>query len=206
MPKLLWMNFELFVKDKYITFLSKGWRGEIYIYKEDKTYCIKKAIHEGAIYAITKEANILSFLYGDKTYPQILCQGKDFFVYEYIDAMPFEKVFYNLEEDKKRYILIQVLKSAYKLDVVGINRGEFDKEYKNILIDKYLNVYILDFDRGLFSKKPKNLNQFIQSLRTKGYICLEKAIELGKNEDKDKVFLELLEILNSSQESPRFIN
>lgn len=192
------MNFEEFVKDKHLTFLSKGWRGEIYTYKEDKIYCIKKAIHPEAIYAITKEANILSFLYQDKTYPQIVAQGIDFFVYEYIDALPFEKVFYNLDENSKRIVLIKILKSAYKLDTMGINRGEFDKEHKNILIDSNLNVYILDFDRGSFSKKPKNLNQFIQSLRAKGYLSLEKAISLGKIKDKNILFEELLNILSPS--------
>ncbi len=191
-----------------LTFLTKGWRGEIYTFKDhDKTYAVKKAIHKEAIYAIQKEASILTQLYQEKAFPQIICQGLDFFVYEYIEALPFEKVFWFLEEDKKRKVLIDILKAAYKLDNMGINRGEFDKEYKNILIDKDLNVYILDFDRGSFSKNPKNITQFIQSLRTKSIISMEMATELGKmyKNQREFVFLKLLEILSQSPPIPRSI-
>jgi len=193
------VNFEYFTKDKTLTFLTKGWRGEIYIFEEsDGRFCIKKAKHKEAIHAIIKEANILSALHKDKRFPQIVCQGQDFFVYEYIDAKPFERVFWLLEENKKIKILNCILEAAYYLDNIGINRGEFDKEYKNILIDDDLNVYILDFDRGGFSEKPKNITQFIQSLRQKGLLSKEKAIELGKSykTNRQMVYLYLKNLLS----------
>jgi putative serine/threonine protein kinase len=195
------VNFEQFIKGKNICFLAKGWRGEIYTFEDDKErFCIKKAIHQEAVYAIKKEANILSFLYDDKRFPQIVCQGEDFFVYKYIDGKPFEKVFCFLEEKKKRYILESILDAAYYLDSIGINRGEFDKEYKNILIDSELNIYILDFDRGGFSKNPKNITQFIQSLRTKNILSKDRAIDLGKlyKTNKEKVYVELKKLLSQS--------
>lgn len=195
------MYFDDFKKNKIFNFLARGWRGEIYMFEEDnRLLCVKKAISKEAIYAITKEANILSCLFKDTRFPQVLYQGRDFFVYHYINAVPFERVFYNLADDKKRYILKQILKAAYDLDNLGINRGEFDKEYKNILIDEKLNVYVLDFDRGSFSKYPKNVTQFIQSLRVKNYLSLEKAINLGKSykTSQEQVYLELLHVLENS--------
>ena len=195
------MNFEEFAKDKELNLLAKGWRGEIYTFYEDNNvFCIKKARHKEVFYAIEKEANILSCLYGDKRFPQIVSQGKDFFVYKYIEAEAFEKVFWLLEKEHQINILISILEAAYYLDSIGINRGEFDKEYKNILIDKHLNVYILDFDRGSFSKNPKNITQFIQSLRTKGFISKEKAIELGRmyKINREEVYLELKSLLSQS--------
>ncbi|GAB6078660.1 serine/threonine protein kinase [Hydrogenobaculum acidophilum] len=193
------MNFEEFVKDKDICFLAKGWRGEVYTFKEgNEQFCIKKAIHQEAFYAIQKEANILSCLYKDIRFPQIVCQGEDFFVYKYIDAKPFEKVFWLLEKENQLKVLKSILEAAYYLDSVGINRGEFDKEYKNILIDDALKIYILDFDRGNFSKNPKNITQFIQSIRVKGLLTKEEAISLGKiyKSNRDDVYNYLNNLLS----------
>ncbi len=195
------MNFEEFKSSiKNLNFLAKGWRANIFVGEfEEKVLSFKVSLKDYTIKALQKEAQILSYLYNFEGFPKVFMQGGDFFAYLYIDALPFEKVFPKLDDYDKRYILRQILEKAYFLDNLGIKRDEFQKEYKNVLIDKDKRVYILDFERGSFSKNPSNVPQFIQSLRVKGFLDKERAIYLGKlykkENKREEVFLELLSLI-----------
>lgn len=195
------MKFEEFKSSvKNLNFLAKGWRANIFVGElEKKTLSFKVSLKDYNIKALQKEAQILSYLYNFEGFPKIFLQGIDFFAYFYIDAIPFEEVFPKLDCLSKRYVLRQILEKAYLLDNLGIKRDEFQKEYKNVLIDKDKIVYILDFERGSFSKNPSNVTQFIQSLRVKGFLDKEKAIYLGKlykkENKREEIFLELLSLI-----------
>lgn len=191
------MRFEDFKKEvEDIRKLSEGWRGIVYRARwRGEDVSIKVAKSPEVIKAIQKEAQILERLKGMEMFPQILTKGEDFFVYRFIEGEPYGQLDLDREEEKR--ILREILRAAYLLDRLGIKRDEFAKIDKNVLIGKEGRVYILDFERGGFKKRPSNLTQFLQLLVRKGYLDIEEAKELGRRyaQDMEGVFEEVLQRL-----------
>ncbi|GBC88297.1 hypothetical protein HRbin13_00417 [bacterium HR13] len=180
--------------------IGSGWRG--YVYRSSlcgKDVAIKVAKEKGLEEAIRKEARILEKLKGIKNFPQIIVWGDDFLVYEFIDGVPFEKC--NINPQQRILILLKVLELAYLLDSMCISRDEFQRLDKNVLVDKGLEVYIIDFERGNISCKRKtNITQLMQLFVREGYMDLKKAIDLGRAYAKEpkRVFHELKAILEKA--------
>ncbi len=175
--------------------IGEGWRGAVFkgIYK-GKRVAIKVAKREETEKAIRKEAELLEEIKGLKGVPQILEKGKDYFIYEFIEGEPFGKKEWSKEELK--IIFSKLLDLCFLLDLKGIAHGELTNIEKNVLVRKKdgdLEVYLLDFERGRRSKKPRNVTQFMQVLRRYSFIGRDKAVEMGKNyiKDPEKVFKEL---------------
>ena len=181
--------------------IDEGWRGVIYAgeYKGKKV-SLKIAKSQENIEAINKEAGILEILRGKKEFPQILERGNGYFIYEFIEGAPFKSI-------KDKGIIKEVLKRlvdiARFLDISGINHGELNNIEKNVLVnvkDSNIDVYLLDFDRGGFSKKTHNVSQLIQVLRKHGILSLEEAIKFGKEyfKEPEKVVKELKYLTKST--------
>ncbi|RLJ70351.1 putative serine/threonine protein kinase [Hydrogenivirga caldilitoris] len=188
------MKFEEFRRElKNLEKFAQGWRGVIYTGEwEGRRVSVKVAKSKDVLKAINKEAQILEKLKGIPGFPQILTKGEDFFVYEFIEGKPLGKVDLTPEQEKK--VLRTLLTFAYMLDNLGINRDEFAQVYKNALLDNEGKVYLLDFERGKFSKRPSNVPQFLQLLYRKGYLNIDEAVELGRRymRDREGVFTELM--------------
>ncbi|QWK20654.1 MAG: serine/threonine protein kinase [Hydrogenobacter thermophilus] len=180
--------------------IGSGWRS--YVYRSSlcgKDVAIKVAKEKGLEEAIRKEARILEKLKGIKNFPQIIVWGDDFLVYEFIDGIPFEKC--NINPQQRVLILLKVLELAYLLDSMCISRDEFQRLDKNLLVDKDLEVYIIDFERGNISCKRKtNITQLMQLFVREGYMDLKKAIDLGRAYAKEakKVVHELKNLLEKA--------
>ncbi len=176
--------------------LSEGWRGVIYtgLWRGLKV-SIKVARGPDVIEAIRKEAKILERLRGMDSFPCILLAGEDFFVYRFIEGVPYRRA--ALSQEEERRVLRRLLEIAFNLDNLGISRDEFSNIDKNVLIGEDREVYVLDFERGGFKERPSNLTQFLQHLVRRGYLNLEEAVSLGKRyrRDREDVFRELLERL-----------
>lgn len=182
-----------------IEFLSKGWRGIVYKARwRGKQVAIKVAKEKEKEYAIRKEGEILKILKGHKGFPKILLVGEDFIMYEFIEGNPIEKV--SLSREEKALVYLKILDLIKVLDILGINKEELSCLDKNTLIDKEMNVYLLDFERGSARvKKRHNLSQFLQLLVREGYISMEKAIEIGKRYSKgEDVYDEVRRFILSS--------
>lgn len=188
------MKFEEFRRElKNLEKFAQGWRGVIYTGEwQGRRVSVKVAKSKDVLKAINKEAQILEKLKGIPGFPQILTKGEDFFVYEFIEGRPLGKVDLTPEQEKK--VLRTLLTFAYMLDNLGINRDEFARVYKNALLDNEGKVYLLDFERGKFSKRPSNVPQFLQLLYRKGYLNRDEAVELGRRymRDREGVFTELM--------------
>ena len=193
-----YLRKELSKKVDKLERFSQGWRGVIYVgeYKGLKV-AVKLAKDEYRVRAINKEADILERLKGIDYFPQLLFRGHGYFAYKFIEGIPFRKYVKNVDRKEKIYLLTEVLKAAFLLDRMGINRGEFSNIDKNVLVGEGMKVYILDFDRGSFKERSSNLPQFLQFLVRESIIELERAVELGKRykNDKEGVYEEVLSII-----------
>ncbi len=188
------MKFEEFKSEvEDLQRLAEGWRGVVYTGNwKGKRVSIKVAKSKEVVKAIQKEADILERLKGQREFPQILFRGEDFFVYEFIEGVPLKRA--ELGEEKEREVLRELLRIAYRLDSLEIKRDEFANVDKNVLIGRRGEIYVLDFERGGFSRRPSNLTQFLQLLLRKGYLKREEVIELGKRymKEREAVFKEIL--------------
>ena len=192
------LKFQEFRKElKNLEKIGKGWRGIVYraIWK-GKTVAVKVANRPESRKAIQKEAKILEHLKGKSGYPQIMLSGEDFFVYNFIKGKTLNKA--NLENvGKKKRLYRYILEKAFELDMLGIRKNEFGYLGKNVLIDEKGEIYMIDFERGMFSERPSNLTQFMQLLVREGFLNREEALSLGKRyrHDKEGVFKEILKRL-----------
>ena len=176
------MRFEEFKKLKRLEKFAEGYRGVIYTYTEDgRRYAVKVPSEEKLIKTFQKEAKILDFLNrkGVKFVPQLTFVGEDFFVYRFIEGIPFKKIQRELDENQKRYYLRKILLSAYILDCLGVFKDEFQRPFTNVLVNGK-KVFLLDFERGLLNKKWKNVPQYLQFLTAVGVLDRETAISLGR--------------------------
>ena len=176
------MRFEEFKKLKRLEKFAEGYRGVIYTYTEDgRRYAVKVPSEEKLIKTFQKEAKILDFFNrkGVKFVPQLTFVGEDFFVYQFIEGIPFKKIQKGLDENRKRYYLRKILLSAYILDCLGVFKDEFQRPFTNVLVNGK-KVFLLDFERGLLNKKWKNVPQYLQFLTAVGVLDRETAISLGR--------------------------
>ncbi|EDP76096.1 hypothetical protein [Hydrogenivirga sp. 128-5-R1-1] len=179
------MKFEEFKKElENLREFAEGWRGKIYRGEwKGVPVSLKVAKNEHVIRAIRKEADILERLKGMEEFPQLILKGEDFFMYRFIEGTPLGKL--NLSPEEEKGVLRKLLEIAYRLDRLGIAKEEFAHIYKNVLMDKRGRLYVLDFERGKFTKRPTNVTQFLQLLTRRGYISRDEAIELGRRHLKN---------------------
>jgi putative serine/threonine protein kinase len=181
------MRFEEFKKLKRLEKFAEGYRGVIYTYTEDgRRYAVKVPSEEKLIKTFQKEAKILDFLNrkGVNFVPRLTFVGEDFFVYRFIEGIPFKKIQRELDENQKRYYLRKILLSAYILDCLGVFKDEFQRPFTNVLVNGK-KVFLLDFERGLLNKKWKNVPQYLQFLTAVGVLDRETAISLGREYKKN---------------------
>ena len=179
------------IKDKIkdLKLIGKGWRGKVYrgVYKgEDLAF--KVASDPQFIPNIQKEGKILKIVNKEGIGGKLFLVGEDFIAYRFIEGKPLIKV---INEKNGKIIISKLLKQARKLDKLGINKEEFHRPYKNVLVDKNMNVYLIDFERSKMGKNIQNVNQLLQFILNEGYRYLppfdkDKLIELAKEYKKNK--------------------
>jgi len=179
------------IKDKIkdLKLIGKGWRGNVYrgIY-EGKDLAFKVASDPQFIPNIQKEGKILKIVNKEGIGGRLFLTGEDFIAYDFIEGKPLNEV---INEKNGRIIISKLLKQARILDKSGINKEELHRPYKNVLVDKNLNVYLIDFERARMGKNIQNVNQFLQYILNEGYKYLppfdkNKLIELAKEYKKNK--------------------
>ncbi len=189
------------IKDKIknLKLIGKGWRGKVYrgIYK-GKDLAFKVASDPQFIPNIQKEGKILKIVNKEGIGGKLFLIGDDFIAYDFIEGKPLNEV---INEKNGKILISKLLKQARKLDELGINKEEFHRPYKNVLVDKDLNVYLIDFERSKMGKNIQNVNQFLQYILNEGYRYLppfdkNELIELAKEYKKNKTEKNFMKILN----------
>ncbi len=184
------IKFEDIKKDiKGLEKIAEGWRGEIFkgSYK-GKVLAFKVPSEPIHIHPILKEGEILKKVNKAGIGGKLVLQGKDFIAYEFIEGKELKKV---INQQNAKKIFKQLLEQARKLDKLLITKEEMHKPHSNVLVDKDLNVYLIDFERAKMSKNPKNITQLVQYFLTQGSQYLpslnkEKLIETMKEYKKSQ--------------------
>ena len=106
-------------------------------------------------YEIDKEWEILKFLDGFYA-PKPIFRGKRYFIMELIEAKPLKEY---INTDEYYNVLKKSLIASYHLDLKGIFHGQLGRYY-HILYNGE-DVKFIDFERGIFTKNPRNFLQII---------------------------------------------
>jgi len=183
--------------------IGEGWRGVVYrgIYRgEDLAF--KVASQELSIPNIQKEGKILKIVNTEGIGGQLVLQGDDFIAYRFIEGKPLKEI---INAENAKILISQLLKQARKLDILGINKEEFHRPYTNVLVDKNLKIYLIDFERAKMGKNIQNVNQLLQFIMGEGskylkpfdkkeLIKLAKAYKKEKTDENFQKILEFFEI------------
>ena len=187
---------------KEIEYLAKGKRGIIYtgMLNGKKVSIKKKHPDSEAIGRIKNESKFLKILNKHKIGPLLLKTGKDYIVYKYVEGI-FLPEFLKKEKskEKKRKVLVTILKQARTLDKLKINKLEFTRPLKHVFV-KYPKVVIIDFERSYYTETPKNVTQFCQYLIKGKY--MENKVKTFKNykeNQTEKNFKEILKLIKKEK-------
>ena len=190
------MNIPKNIKD--IKYLSKGKRGVIYtgILNNQRVSIKTKNPNSEAKGRIKNEIKFLKELNKYKIGPTLVKSGKDYLIYNYVEGMFLpEYLKKEKSKEKKKKVIINILKQARVLDKLKINKLEFTRPLKHIFV-KYPKVTIIDFERAYYTEKPKNVTQFCQFLIIAK--LMKNNVEVLKNYKKyqtEKAFKEVLNLL-----------
>lgn len=116
--------------------------------------------------AARKEAYFLSYLNRYELGPKLIFydEQKRFLIEEFLEGEFI--IEYLLKEKDSRKVMDVVLRSlfrAYKMDEIGVAHGQLHLPKRHIIVTNN-GPRFLDLDKGIFSRKGKNLTQLVQFL------------------------------------------
>lgn len=137
---------------------------------------------------ISIEKMYLEKLQGEKFVPKFYFSGNGYVVREKVDG---ELIGDFLNRAKKREIEIvlnKILEVTLRMDELGINKKEMTNPYKHIYVvnkNNDFHIKMIDYERCIFTEKPKNTTQFLQYIRKNIELLKSKKIVLSE----EKIFL-----------------
>ena len=173
---------ELVKKDiSKLTYLSKGKHSTVLegIFKSENVVCkIERGNYVG------KEGFFLEKLQNYSFAPKLFFYTQNYIVMEKIDGTILDDI-YNKKYSSQELTIIfnNILEATQKLDELGLQKFEMLNPYKHIFILDNLQIKFIDFERMIYSKKPKNTTQFLEYLRRKQ----KKLEKIGVLIDENKI-------------------
>lgn len=162
---------EIKEKIEHLEKIGGGWRSVVYRGLFDgKLLSFKTPLEDIHRHAILKEGKILQIVNKEGIGGKLQIIGEDFIAYEYIEGKHLIDV---LNEENKEILLKQLLDQAKILDKLKINKEEMHRPYKNVLVDKDLKLYLIDFERSKPTLRPKNVSQVMQFIKRLGKIDIK---------------------------------
>ena len=170
--------------------IIKGHRGIVEI---KGNIAIKRSFTEH--YNANEEAKFLKILNKKGIGPKYLSNKKDELKMEYVKG---DRIIDYLKKANKTQIvsmLSKILNQLFIMDSLKINKLELTNPYKHIIVRRHQPV-LIDFERCIYTQKPKNVTQFIQFLcsgHLKGIITLDDkkfrdlAVNYKKNMSKSNL-------------------
>jgi len=156
--------------------LARGKRGIVYLKNKN---VIKRKLTEH--YHPKDEARYLKILNKKGIGPKLVSFDDNEIEMQFIKG---ERIIDYIQKSSKKdiiKIIKKIFEQLYTMDKLGINKLELTNPYKHILI-KNKKPFMIDFERCIFTEKPKNVTQFIQFLCSEkmNYVFKEKSIFINK--------------------------
>lgn len=184
-----------------VKYLTKGKHSMIL----DGEYKDKKCIIKIGEYKDIQIENLfLEKLQDESFIPELYTYENEFTIREKLEGKTIKEF---LESTKSKIqtlkVLDKCLNATQRLDELGINKFEMTNPYKHIYIDEKLNVKFIDFERCIYTPKPKNMTQFFQYLRRYKNLLGEinikideaKIMSISKNYKKNNFKVEIKDLL-----------
>lgn len=191
-------------KIESISYLTKGKHSTILEGKIGNEEVIVKV---GEFRDIQIEQIFLEKFQKEKFVPKLYFYDKEFIVMHKLNGKTI-KDFLQSENDKEKIeiVLNEILRITQRLDELGVNKFELTNPYKHIFIDSDLSVKFIDFERMIYSDKPKNTTQFLQYLRRnisllkdkRLEICDEKIMKVSKKYSSKRFEIKMVNLLTIS--------
>ncbi len=93
--------------------------------------------------------------------PKFLKKEKNKLYMEYIEGPNLETFLKTANKEKQKRVLKQLLKQAYILDTLKVNKLEMHRVTKNAIVRRN-KLILLDFERCKRTPSPKNVTQAVQ--------------------------------------------
>jgi len=157
--------------------IIKGHRGIVEI---KGNIAIKRSLTE--YYNSDEEAKFLKILNKHNIGPKYISHKKNELQMEYIEG---DRILDYLEKSTKKQIIAlieKILEQLYIMDELKINKLELTNPYKHIIVRNHIPIQI-DFERCIYTNKPKNVTQFIQFLSSGKLKLLFKQKNMAVNLD-----------------------
>lgn len=105
--------------------------------------------HEAAMLAKANEAGVG---------PRLVEATSDFILMQLVDG-ELLPVWLEAQEDKGilKQVLGEVMEQCWHLDLIGLDHGELSKAPKHVMVDRWLEPWILDFESSSESRRPANV-------------------------------------------------
>ena len=145
---------------------------------KEKEKCIIKI---GNFEDIQIENEFLKKLKDENFVPKLFLEGKTYSIREKLEGKNIKDFLENSTKKKTIIVLNKIFKITKKMDELKINKQEMTNPYKHIFIDSKLNVKMIDYERCLFTNKPKNTTQFFQYIKRNIKLLESKNIFLDSN-------------------------
>jgi release factor glutamine methyltransferase len=161
--------------------IIKGHRGIVEIIDN---VVIKRSLTE--YYNSSEEAKFLKILNKYGIGPKYISHKKDELQMEYIKG---NRILDYLEKSTKKQIidiLDKILNQLFIMDELKINKLELTNPYKHIIVRNHIPIQI-DFERCIYTTKPKNVTQFIQFLSSGKLNVLFKQKNISIDLDKLRI-------------------
>ncbi len=150
-----------------IEFLAKGKRGIVYIDKEKKTAVKQPNPQSRANNRLEIEAMFLKKLNRHGIGPKFISYHDNKLEMAYVEGERIADYFKNplISNPQVKKVIKEVFFQLFTMDSLGINKQEMTNPYKHIIVSKNRPIMI-DFEKCRYSKKHKNVSQFIQFICT----------------------------------------
>lgn len=169
-------------------YFARGKRGIIHTARlKNKKVAIKtKNPDSDAVDRIKNEGYYLKILKKHNIGPRLVKAAKNRIIYEFVEGDFILDYIGKNGKDQVKRVLKDLLRQAFTLDKLEINKEEMHRQNKHIIIKE--KPVMIDFERAHYSRNPNNVTQLCQFmirisglLRKKGiYIEREKIIDLAK--------------------------
>ena len=150
--------------------LGKGYVGVVVIaHRYGQRLALKMRRVDADRFDLYHEAEMLEKANSVGVGPAMVNVSKNFLLTQLIDGELLPSwLKRNGEIVEVRQVLNEVLEQCWKLDLAGLDHGELSKAHKHVIVDNYLQPWIVDFETSSDRRKPANVTAICQYLIMSG--------------------------------------